>query len=72
MKKIILVLAMLLLMGIAIAEQVRTNADVWTTNADGEIIVLFGPVSFNFDDGQFPNPVTMRNGTAVIGGIIHG
>lgn len=70
MRKILAILvlgAMILSMG-AMAESIRPNTDVLMQNADGEYVTIFGPGNFWFADGQFPNPVTMVNGTARIGG----
>lgn len=62
-------LTLLLLLGVAMAMNFNPSTDVMTKNADGEYVKIFGPGNFWFDDGRFPNPVLVQNGTAIIGGM---
>ena len=68
MKKVIAIIALVLLLaGLGMAEQMRPDTDIILTNGDGALIKLFGPVSFWYADGQFPNPVEIVDGVAIIG-----
>ena len=68
MKMIIFALALVLLAGNVAALSFQPCTDIMTYNSDGEYVKIFGPGNFWYDDGQFPNPVYIRNGTAYIGG----
>ena len=70
MKEILLaMLALAFLAGLASGAQIDPGDDELTTNADGELIEIFGIDAWQSDTVSFPDPVSIQNGTAVIGGM---
>ena len=61
-------LSVLLLSSCGLSDIIEPNKDILTTNADGELVKIFGPSGFYFDGKGFENPVCMINGTMKIGG----
>lgn len=70
--KLIIFLVIMILVGTASALSIQPSTDILIKNSDGEYVEIFGPGNFYFADGQFPNPVQIVNGTAVIGGATYG
>lgn len=68
MKKMILVLLVMLFLGVAMAAQIDPKHDVLTMNDDGELIEIFGINAWISDTVIFSIPVSIQNGTAIIGG----
>ena len=68
MKEIIFVLAVMLFLSVAMAEEIEPGEDILTVNSDGEIVPIFSIPAWQ-DDVTFANPVVVHNGTARIGGI---
>lgn len=56
-------------MVVAQGEAIRPETDVINKTVDGEYYCLFGPGSFNFPDGQFPNAVAYKGGSAFLGSM---
>lgn len=59
---LVCILVLGLVIGLAGAEQVNPTTDVLTRWDDGAYVVIFG-------NPDFPSPVTIVNGVALIGGI---
>lgn len=69
MLKLLLSLAVLLILGgCCLAEVITPSTDVLTRDVDGAYLKIFGPSSFYFDGHGFAQPITILNGTALIGG----
>ena len=70
--KELLVLALLLFCGaVAVAEEIEPGEDILTVNSDGEIIPIFS-IDAWLNEVEFKKPVLYENGTAIIGGAVHG
>lgn len=69
MKEIMIVLVALALLGLASAVQIDPGVDEVLVDSDGAYVELFGIDAYQSDAVSFPDPVTVQNGTAVIGGI---
>jgi len=61
---------LLFLGGAAMAEEIEPGEDILTINSDGEIVPIFS-IDAWLNDVTFKEPVTIQNGTAVIGGMKH-
>mgnify|MGYP006921308510 CR=1 FL=1 len=69
MNAIYLLAACFLLAAVVSGAQIDPQADVLSTNADGEIIEIFGIDPWISDAVSFADPVAVQNGTAIIGRI---
>ena len=70
MKEFLLaVLALVLLAGLGVGAQIDPGVDEIIVNDDGELIELFGIDAWQSDTVHFCDPVALRNGTAIIGGM---
>ena len=70
MKEIMIVLVAMALLGLASAVQIDPGVDEVLVGADGAYVELFGIDPWLASENvSFPDPVTMQNGTAVIGGV---
>ena len=67
MKELLFVLAALVFLGAAVAEEIEPGEDVLMKDADGQIVPIFSIPAW-LNDVTFANPVDYENGTAVIGG----
>ena len=62
-----IVLALLLLIGVAAGAQIDPQGDVLMKNTDGEYVEIFSIDAWQSDQVSFAGAVTVQNGTAVIG-----
>ena len=62
-----IVLALLLLIGVASAAQIDPQGDVLMKNTDGEYVEIFSIEAWQSDLVSFAGAVSLQNGTAVIG-----
>ena len=62
-----IVLALLLLIGVASAAQIDPQGDVLMKNTDGEYVEIFSVEAWQSDLVSFAGAVSLQNGTAVIG-----
>lgn len=69
MKEILLAVMALALLGLASGAQIDPGVDEIIVNDDGELIELFGVDAWQSDAVKFCDPVTLQNGTAIIGGV---
>ena len=70
MKEVFLVvLALAFLVGLGAGAQINPGQDEVIVNDDGELIELFGIDAWQSDTVHFCDPVALRNGTAIIGGM---
>ena len=71
MNAIYLLAACFLLAAVAYGAQIDPQADELLVDDDGAYVELFGIDPWIADTVAFPDPVTIQNGTAIIGGARH-